>query len=146
MCICGFKLSISTKEGHEKTQNLTTWYDFIVQQEHLFLRNIYSQDDLLKMERLKTVEDYYRNFEYFLEVAVLLEKCFSRLTNLTVLEDQETLKRFSNEDLTEDNDFSEVYDAIDDFKIVEKYGNYGRKKKQSYQQNNWICLFSHQGF
>ena len=98
------------------------------------------------MERLKTVEDYYRNFEYFLEVVVLLEKCFSRLTNLTVLEDQETLERFFNEDLAEDNDFSEVYDAIDDFKIVEKNGNYGIKKTQSYQQNNWICLFSHQGF
>ena len=26
--ICGLKLSTSTKEGHEKTQNLTTWFDF----------------------------------------------------------------------------------------------------------------------
>ena len=65
-----------------------------MQQEHLFLRNIYSQDDLLKKERLKTLEEYYRNFEYFPEVAVLLDKCFSRLTNLTVLEDQDILKRF----------------------------------------------------
>ena len=80
------------------------------------------------MERLKTLEDYYRNFEYFLEVVVLLDKCFSRLTNLTVLEDQETLKRFFYEDLAEYNGFSEVYDAIDDFKIVEKYGDYARKK------------------
>ena len=31
-------------------------------------------------------------------------------------------------DLTEYNGFSEVYDAIDDFKTVEKYGDYGRKK------------------
>ena len=65
-----------------------------MQQEHLFLRNIYSQDDLLKKERLKTLEEYYRNFEYFPEVVVLLDKCFSRLTNLAVLEDQEILKRF----------------------------------------------------
>ena len=40
----------------------------------------------------------------------------------------ETLKRFFNEGLTEYEDFSEVYEAIDDFKIVEKYGDYGRKK------------------
>ena len=144
-CICGFKLSTNAKEGHEKTQNLTTWFDFIMQQEHLFLKNICSQDDLLKMERLKTLEDCYRNFEYFLEVVVLLDKCFSRLTNLNVLEDQETLKRFFYEDLAEYNDFSEVYDAIDDFKIVEKYGDYCRRK-QSYQQNNWFCLFSYHGF
>ena len=57
-CICGFKLSTSTKESHEKTQNLTTWFDFTVQQGRLFLRNIYSQDDLLKMERLKILEYY----------------------------------------------------------------------------------------
>ena len=112
MCICGFKLSISTKEGHEKTQNLTTWYDFTVQQEHLFLRNIYSQDDLLKMERLKTLKDYYRNFENFLEVVVLLDKFFSQLTNLTVLEDQETLKIFFCEDLAKYNDFCEVYTLL----------------------------------
>ena len=75
------------------------------------------------MERLKTLEYYYRNFEYFLEIVVLLDKCFNRLTHLTVLEDQETLKRL----FCEDYDFSEVYDAINDFKIVEKYGDYGRK-------------------
>ena len=93
-CICGFKPSTSAKECHEKTQNLTIWFDFTVKQEHLFLKNICSQDDLLKMERLKTLEDCYRNFEYFLEVVVLLDKGFSRSTNLNVLEDQETLKRF----------------------------------------------------
>ena len=50
-CICGFKLSTSTKEGYEKAQDLTTWFDFIVQLGHIFLRNIYGQDDLLKMEK-----------------------------------------------------------------------------------------------
>ena len=61
------------------------------------------------MERLKTLEYYYRNFEYFLEIVVLLDKCFNRLTHLTLLEDQETLKIF----FCEDYGFSEVYDAID---------------------------------
>ena len=41
-CICRFKLSTNTKEGHENAKDLTTWFDFTVQQEHLFLRNIYS--------------------------------------------------------------------------------------------------------
>ena len=57
-CICGFKLSTSTKAGHEKTQNLTTWFDFTVQQERLFIRNIYSHYDLLKMENLKTLGNF----------------------------------------------------------------------------------------
>ena len=38
------------------------------------------------------------------------------------------IKKIFYEDLTEYNGFSEVYDAIDDFKTVEKYGDYGRKK------------------
>ena len=52
-CICGFKLSTNAKECHEKTQNLTTWFDFTVQQEHLFIRNIYDGDDLFKNEKFK---------------------------------------------------------------------------------------------
>ena len=87
------------------------------------------------MENLKTLGNFYEAFEYFLEVVVLLDKCFSWLTNLTFLEDQETVKRSFYEDLAEYNDFSEVYDAINDFKIVEKHDDYGRKNK-SYQQNN----------
>ena len=101
------------------------------------------------MERLKALEDYYRNFEYFLGVVVLLDKHFSRLTYLTVLEDQETLKMLFYEGLAEYSDFFEAYDTIDDFKIVEKYGDYGKRKKQSDQQNNlinWICLFSNHGY
>ena len=117
-CICGFKLGTSLKEGQEKTENLTTWFTFTIQQEHLFLRNIYRHDDLLKMENLKTPEHFYENFEYFLEVVVLLDKCGSKLTNLT---DSEDLKTF------EYDDFSNVYDAIDNCKIVEKYVDYGNK-------------------
>ena len=33
------------------------------------------------------------------------------------------------EDLAECNDFSEAYDAIDDFKVVEKYSDFGRNVK-----------------
>ena len=84
------------------------------------------------MERLKTLEEYYRNFEYFLEVVILLDKYFSRLTNLTVLEDQETLKRFLMKIWSNTMIFLRSMMLNDDFKIGEKYGYYGRK----------ICLFS----
>ena len=47
------------------------------------------------MENLKTLENFYEAFKYFLDVIVLLDKCGSRLTNLTDLEDVETLKSFS---------------------------------------------------
>ena len=92
------------------------------------------------MENLKTLENFYKAFEYFF-VGVLMDKCGSRATNLTNLEDVETLKRFFNEGLTEYEDFSEVYEAIDDFKIVEIYGDCGRKK--NIRTNKIICLHAH---
>ena len=92
------------------------------------------------MENLKTLENFCEAFEYFF-VVVLLDKCSSRATNLTNLVDVETLKRFFNGGLTEYEDFSEVYEAIDDFKIVEKYGDYGRKK--NIRINKIICLHAH---
>ena len=37
---CDSKLAISIKEWHQ-TEKPTTWYNFVVQKEYLFLRNIY---------------------------------------------------------------------------------------------------------
>ena len=41
MCFCGFKLATGMRHGHD-SDKLTTWYDFTVRKEHVFLRNIYS--------------------------------------------------------------------------------------------------------
>ena len=66
-------LSLSSREGPERTLNLTTWLDFIVQQKYLFIKNIYSQEYIENTDNLKTLEDFYGSFEYFLEVVTLLK-------------------------------------------------------------------------
>ena len=82
MCsICSFRLSVSARKGPEKTLNLTTWYDITVQQEYLFLKNIYSTKDFLKIEILTILGDFYAAFEYFLEIIVLLKKSNNMQTN-----------------------------------------------------------------
>ena len=43
-CICGFLLDTEACGEHQR------WYDFIVEMEHLYIRNIYSNKDLEKME------------------------------------------------------------------------------------------------
>ena len=48
--------------------------------------------------------------------------------SLSNFDSLETLKRFFQEDLFEKNDVSGLCEAIDEFKIVEKCGDYGRKK------------------
>ena len=70
----------------------------------------------------------------------MLDKCGDRTISSSNIDDIDTLKRFFNEYLVDYDDFSEVYEAIDNFKIIEKYGDYERKKKCPYQQNNWLHL------
>ena len=63
--ICGFKLFVSNREGPKNPLNLTTWYNFMVQQEYLFLKNIFSAEDLSRMDNLKTLENFYDVFKVF---------------------------------------------------------------------------------
>ena len=58
----------------------------------------------------------------------MLDKWGNRTISLSNVDDIKTPKWFFNEDLVDYDDFSEVYEAIDDFKIIGKYGDYGRKK------------------
>lgn len=80
------------------------------------------------MEKIKTIESYYKHYEDFLAVIVWLNKCFHKMSNLTELEDQETIERFFHEDSTECSSFSEVYDATEDSEIVQGYNDFVRKK------------------
>ena len=59
--ICNFKLAVSLNEVHD-TDKLTTWYDFTVQKEHLFLRNIYSEQELKQSERIKDLKQHFEAF------------------------------------------------------------------------------------
>ena len=86
------------------------------------------------MGNLKTLEDFYEAFKYFFEVIVLLEKCGSRLMSFSDFDGLETLKRFFQEDFFEYNDVSEVCEVTDEFKIVERYGDYGCKKDDRFNK------------
>ena len=80
--ISDLKLAISLSEGYQKTEKLTTWYDFTIQKEHLFLKNIFSYDELKKPENVSTLENFYRAFDLFLHVFVLLNKYYNKNSNI----------------------------------------------------------------
>ena len=108
---------------HKKTEKITVWYDFVVQQEHLFLRNIYSREDTLSMQSLNTLQNYYKEFCCFSKTVIFLERYFNKLTNLTNNNDQEIWKVFFTCDLdNEFEDIDEVYDPIGDMKVVKNCG------------------------
>ena len=92
-CICRFQLSSSAKEGHKKVQNLIAFYDFTVQQEYLVIRNNYKYEDLSQMENLKSLQNFYEAFSYFLEVLVMLDLQITEVSRLTIFSRRDAEKQ-----------------------------------------------------
>ena len=129
--ICGFKLCLFAYEGHEQTLNLTIWFDFIVKQEYLFLKNIgvYNESE--------TLESFYESFEYFLEMLALLKNENFKLQEM----EQEKLREFLENCCADCEDGQEIHERINEFKIVKKKTNRWREiQRQDVLLNNWICL------
>lgn len=104
----------------------------MVQQEYLFLKNIYDPKDIKKMESLKTLEDFSDMFEYFLEVVVLLKN--ENYVRSNDSEKLEKIKDFFSTFYSDCNNSSEIIELIDDFKIVQKYnGGYKNKNNKFYK-------------
>ena len=117
--ICGFKLCLSSYEGHEQTLNLTTWFDFIVQQEYLSLKNIgvYNESE--------TLESFYDSFEYFLEILTLLKNENFKRQEM----EQEKLREFLKNCYADCEDGQEMRERVNEFKIVQKRQTGGAKYK-----------------
>ena len=114
---------------HKKTEKITVWYNFVVQQENLFIRKIYSREDILSMQSLSTLKKYYEKFCCFSKTVIFLER-YNKSTNLTSNNDQETWKEFFTYDLNDEfEDTDEIYDAIDDFIVVKNCGQYNNIDK-----------------
>ena len=77
------------------------------------------------MDNLKTMEVFYDAFEYFLEVVVVLKK-EGNLRSGSL--EQQKIKEFFETYCDDCLDGSEIVEAIDDFKVAERYGDSGRKK------------------
>ena len=69
-CICGFRLDIEVKQK----KKISTWHEFVVQKEHLFLRNIYSKNDIASMKKIRDISDFNGECYRFVKIVVLLEK------------------------------------------------------------------------
>ena len=52
------------------------WYDFVVEKEHLFIRNIYSREELPSRDKISNIFDYYEQFGRFIEIVIHLERLF----------------------------------------------------------------------
>ena len=96
------------------------WYDFVVYMEQLFIRNIYSEKELEKMENLKTNCNYRECFEKFIELIPIIENVLKNPQWIREKEKIENSLRFDLNDVY--SHLGEVKEAIDDVKVLKKIG------------------------
>ena len=69
--LCRFPLEANpTNPQNEKM----SYGDFIIKKEHMFLRNIFSKEELAKSSSINTFESFHMHFIKFLEIVVFLEE------------------------------------------------------------------------
>ena len=113
--VCRFPLDATPTT----TQNEKMSYgNFIIKKEHMFLRNIFSKQELSKSIALNTFESFHKHFIEFLEIVIFLEEGISKLLHFSDCS-YPTLIRFIQKHLSEFDSFEQVKEDIE---IVEIKG------------------------
>ena len=112
-CICWFLLNTEAFAEHLR------WYDFIIEMEHLFLRNIFRKNKLEKIENLENIEYYSGCFEKFIELIPIVEGATGIPHRI---KEKEKLENFMRDDLNDVfSHLGELKEAIDEVKVVKKF-------------------------
>ena len=90
--------------------------DFIIKKEHMFLRNIFSEEELLKSSSIGTFESFHKHFIEFLQIAVFLEE---EIKSSQLFSDCSyvNLKRFIEKHFSEFDSFKHIKQDIETVQI-----------------------------
>ena len=120
-CLYKFPLIINLMKFDVSLENMPR-SDFIILKEHKFLRNIFSEEDLLKTKALRNIEQYHLPFQKFLTVSIFLEDSLNNLTEFHECCNNKLIK-FCIEKCEDCDDFNEMKEAIKDITIKNKQGS-----------------------
>ena len=90
--------------------------DFYIRFEHKFLRNIHSKEELDSSDQLKTLENYYKVFDKFLTIVILLESVINNYLTFDEVTDEELIK-FLNEKCSDIESFEDLSEMINKTEI-----------------------------
>ena len=97
--ICNFPLKIDPI-GQDIPNNKMSYGDFFIRYEYTFLKNIYSNDELLSANQIKTLADYYKIYQKFIRICTALQEIFVSHVNFDDLDEKfdPELKEFIQSD------------------------------------------------
>ena len=120
-CLCKFPVITNPTTFDVSLENMS-YSDFIILKEHKFLRNIFSEEDLLKTKALRNIEQYHLAFRKFLTISIYLEDSLNTLTEFHEC-CNDKLINFCVEKCKDCDDFNEMKEAIKDITIKNKQGS-----------------------
>ena len=111
--ICRFPLGTNpTSFGNEKM----SYGDFIIKKEHMFLRNIFSEDELKKSAALCSFESFHKHFIEFLEIVIFMEEGLNACSHFSDCS-YPSLVKFIETHLNEFDSFEQVKEDIEIIEI-----------------------------
>ena len=106
-----------------------TFYDFVVEKDHLFLRNIYNENDFKNSHAIKHIETYYKILKKFIECSLLIKKYYNRDSETDNVEN-DCIETFNGNNLNSEYEtFAELYD--EKIKLQTKNSGYFKKRSDS---------------
>ena len=116
--------------------------DFIIKKEHKFLRNIFSEEELMSSLAIKNLQSFHENFSKFIQVVIYLQNSINSIKDFSECFYDKLLK-FCNEFCDDFTDFIEIKEKISDVEVKSKQTT---KIPKIYIANLCICLPKNNAF
>ena len=98
-----------------------SYADFVIFEEHKFLRNIFSERELSSTDSLKNMEQYHKCFEKFLRISVYLQNSINTINEFSECYNDELID-FCNEFCADSSNFAGIKERVLDVLIKNKQG------------------------
>ena len=116
--ICNFPLHINPTTFDVEKEKMS-YGDFVIKKEHKFLRNIFSEEELMLSPAIKNLQSFHENFSKFLQVAVYLQNSINSIKDFLECFYDELLE-FCNEFCDDCTDFIKIKEKISDVEVKSK--------------------------
>ena len=116
--ICNFPLQVNPTTFDVEKEKMS-YGDFIIKKEHKFLRNVFSEKELMSSAAIKNLQSFHENFSKFLQVAVYLQNSINSIKDFSECFYDE-LVEFCNEFCDDCTNFIEIKEKISDVEVKRK--------------------------